>query len=53
MIHIEKLWKVYKNGMISVEALRGIDLHVDEGEFVNNGAVRFRQVNTNEHYGLS
>ena len=34
MIHIEKLWKVYKNGMISVEALRGIDLHVDEGEFV-------------------
>jgi len=34
MIHIEKLWKIYKNGSISVEALRGIDLHVDEGEFV-------------------
>lgn len=34
MIHIEKLWKIYKNGLIQVEALRGIDLHVDEGEFV-------------------
>jgi len=34
MIHIEKLWKIYKNGSISVEALRGIDLHVDKGEFV-------------------
>jgi len=34
MIHIENLWKVYKNGTISVEALRGIDLHIDEGEFV-------------------
>lgn len=34
MIHMEKVWKIYKNGSISVEALRGINLHVDEGEFV-------------------
>jgi len=31
---MEKVWKIYKNGSISVEALRGINLHVDEGEFV-------------------
>lgn len=34
MIHIENLYKVYRNGSISVEALKGINLHVDEGEFV-------------------
>lgn len=35
MIHMESLWKIYKNGTISVEALRGIDLHIKEGEFVS------------------
>lgn len=35
MIHMESLWKIYKNGIISVEALRGIDLHIKEGEFVS------------------
>ena len=35
MIHMENLWKVYKTGIISVEALKGIHFHVDEGEFVS------------------
>lgn len=35
MIHMENLWKVYKTGTISVEALKGIDFSVDEGEFVS------------------
>lgn len=35
MIHMENLWKIYRTGTISVEALRGIDFHVDEGEFVS------------------
>lgn len=34
MIQIEDLWKVYSNGSIQVEALRGIDIHIGEGEFV-------------------
>jgi len=35
MIHMEGLWKVYKTGAISVEALKGIDFSVEEGEFVS------------------
>jgi len=35
MIHMENLWKVYKTGTISVEALKGIAFSVDEGEFVS------------------
>ncbi len=35
MIHMENLWKVYKTGTISVEALKGIQFHVDQGEFVS------------------
>lgn len=34
MIHMENLWKVYKNGSISVEALKGINFSVKKGEFV-------------------
>lgn len=34
MIKIENLWKVYSNGNIKVEALRGVDLEIEEGEFV-------------------
>lgn len=34
MIHMENLSKIYKTGTISVEALKNINLHVDEGEFV-------------------
>jgi len=54
MIHIENLYKVYRNGSISVEALKGINLHVDEGEFVAiMGAFRVGKVNTDEYYRLS
>lgn len=35
MIYMENLWKVYRNGTISVEALKGIDFSVEEGEFVS------------------
>ncbi|MCG8541896.1 MAG: ABC transporter ATP-binding protein [Clostridia bacterium] len=34
MIRIENLWKVYSNGKIKVEALRGISLEIEEGEFL-------------------
>ena len=35
MIYMKDIWKIYKTGTISVEALRGIDFRVDEGEFVS------------------
>lgn len=35
MIYMENLWKVYKTGTISVEALKGINFSVEEGEFVS------------------
>ena len=35
MINIENLWKIYSNGNIKVEALRGVGLEIKEGEFVS------------------
>lgn len=35
MIKIENLWKVYSNGNIKVEALKGVSLIIKEGEFVS------------------
>lgn len=35
MIRIENLWKIYSNGNIKVEALKGINLKIEEGEFVS------------------
>lgn len=35
MIYMENLWKIYKTGTISVEALKGINFSVEEGEFVS------------------
>ena len=35
MINAENVRKVYKNGKIEVEALKGVDLFVDKGEFVS------------------
>ncbi|WP_416389687.1 ABC transporter ATP-binding protein [Serpentinicella alkaliphila] len=34
MIEIKNLFKTYKNGSISVQALDGVDLRIEEGEFV-------------------
>ena len=53
MIHMENLWKVYKTGTISVEALKGINFSVEEGEFVSiNGAFRLREIHFDEYYRL-
>src|SRR5690554_3952910 len=34
MIKVQNLWKVYQNGSIKVEALRGVSFEVAEGEMV-------------------
>ena len=34
LVHFENLWKVYNIGTVDVPALRGIDLRIDEGEYV-------------------
>src|SRR5437764_2918448 len=34
VIHVERVRKVYKTGDLDVEALRGIDLEIRDGEFV-------------------
>jgi len=34
LIHCKDLWKVYRVGDVEVQALRGIDLAIDRGEFV-------------------
>ena len=34
MIKMEKIWRVFDIGKVKVEALRGIDLDIKEGEFM-------------------
>ena len=34
LIHCENLWKVYRLGDVEVQALRGLDLSIEPGEFV-------------------
>lgn len=34
MISIHDLWKIYDTGSIQVEALKAVDFHVEEGDFV-------------------
>jgi len=34
VIHVERVRKVYKSGELEVEALRGVDLEIRDGEFV-------------------
>jgi len=35
MITLKNIWKIYDTGKIKVDALRGVDLAIDEGEFVS------------------
>jgi putative ABC transport system ATP-binding protein len=34
LVHLEKLWKVYRIGLVEVPALRGMELRIGQGEFV-------------------
>ena len=34
LVHLESLWKIYAVGPDGVPALRGVDLEVNEGEYV-------------------
>ena len=34
IIELDQVWKTYRNGSLSVDALRGVSLRIDEGEFV-------------------
>ena len=34
IIELSEVWKSYETGPVSVHALRGIDAHIDEGEYV-------------------
>lgn len=34
LIYCEELWKIYRLGDVEVQALRGLDLSIDQGEFV-------------------
>lgn len=35
MITLKNIWKIYDTGKIKVEALRGVDLYIEEGEFLS------------------
>src|SRR5215208_5289959 len=34
LIECEALWKIYRLGDVEVQALRGLDISIDQGEFV-------------------
>ena len=34
LIHCQDLWKVYRLGDVEVQALRGLNLTIEQGEFV-------------------
>lgn len=34
IIHLENVWKIYEIGDVKVEALRGVDIMINQGEFV-------------------
>ncbi|HZU73786.1 MAG TPA: ABC transporter ATP-binding protein [Acidimicrobiales bacterium] len=34
IIELQDVWKTYRNGILSVDALRGVSMRIDEGEFV-------------------
>jgi len=35
VITLKNIWKIYDTGKIKVEALRGVDLYIEEGEFLS------------------
>jgi putative ABC transport system ATP-binding protein len=35
MITLKNIWKIYDTGKIKVEALRGVNLNIEEGEFIS------------------
>ena len=49
MIELRDIYKLYHMGDTVVRALDGINLNIDEGEFV----ARFGQIDLHEYYRLS
>ena len=45
--------KFYRTGEMEVRAVRGVSLEIKRGEFVADGRERFRQIDADEHPGLS
>lgn len=35
IINVDQVWKIYQMGEVQVEALRGMDLEVQQGEFLS------------------
>ena len=53
VVDMRGISRVYETGRLQVAALRGVDLHIDEGEFVAIvGPVRVRQVDADAHHRL-
>ncbi len=54
MIDLQDVYKIYETGDITVHALDGISLHVDEGEFVAIvGQSGSRKIHPHEYDWLS